>query len=64
MSCKGENILTDIDLEEMKKELNYKRARLRAVWEKMDSWTREYDKLLREIDVLVYKIKKYEESWI
>lgn len=62
MSCEGENILNSIDLEELKKKLNYKRARLRAVWEKMDAWTREYDKLLREIDVLVYEIKKWKND--
>ena len=38
--------------------LVYKRARLKAVWRNMDSRTREYDKLLREIDSLCYKIKK------
>lgn len=50
------------NLEELKELLKYKRARLRAVWEKMDSWTREYDKLLKEIDDLVCKIKKYVEN--
>lgn len=47
-------------LEEKKELLDYKRVRLKVVWEKMDSYTREYDRLLREIDKLCYEIKNEE----
>lgn len=49
-------------LEEYKELLKYKRARLRAVWDKMDSRTREYDKLLKEIDNIVCKINLIEKE--
>lgn len=49
-------------LEEYKEQLQYKKERLRAVWDKMDSRTREYDKLLKEIDDLVCKIKWIEKE--
>ena len=49
-------------LEEYKEQLQYKKERLKAVWDKMDSRTREYDKLLKEIDDLVCKIKWIEKE--
>lgn len=39
-------------------QLVIKRQRFIEVWKMMDYYTREYDKLLREIDSLCYKIKK------
>ena len=49
-------------LEEYKEQLQYKKERLKAVWVKMDSRTREYDKLLKEIDNLVCKINLIEKE--
>ena len=49
------------NLSKIKTELKIKRERLKKVWKKMDEYTREYDKLLSEIDVLEHKIKV--EEW-
>lgn len=49
------------DLKKLKTELKVKRERFKKVWKKMDEYTREYDKLLWEIDVLEHKIKV--EEW-
>ena len=49
------------DLKKLKTELKVKRERFKKVWKKMDEYTREYDKLLWDIDVLEHKIK-VEES--
>lgn len=53
--------LKQLPIEEIKKKLEYKRARIRAVWDKMDSRTKEYDKLLHDIDLICYVIQKHEE---
>ena len=42
-------------------QLVIKRQRFIEVWKMMDYYTREYDKLLREIDYLTNKIKKKHE---
>ena len=42
-------------------QLVIKRQRFIEVWKMMDYYTREYDKLLREIDYLTNKIKKKNE---
>ena len=46
-------------IESLKRKLEKKRERIKYVWRMMDQFTRDYDKLLREIDVLCYKIKKW-----
>ena len=51
------------DLSKIKTELKIKRERLKKVWKKMDEYTREYDKLLWEIDVLEKRIKVWEWTW-
>lgn len=50
------------DIEVLKHKLEQKRERLKAIWEKMDYITSYYDRLLKEIDDLVCKIKKHERE--
>lgn len=50
------------DIEVLKHKLEQKRERLKAIWEKMDYITSYYDRLLKEIDDLVCKIKKHERK--
>lgn len=50
------------DIEVLKRKLEQKRERLKAIWEKMDEITSYYDRLLKEIDDLVCKIKKHERK--
>ena len=45
----------------LKDDLKYKRKKLEEVWAKMDYYTREYDKLLWEVDVLEKKVKLEQE---
>ena len=52
----------DEDIEVLKHKLAQKRERLKAIWEKMDYITSYYDRLLKEIDDLVCKIKKHERE--
>lgn len=52
----------DEDIEVLKHKLEKKRERLKAIWEKMDEITSYYDRLLKEIDDLVCKIKKHERE--
>ena len=56
------NIVDYEDIKVLKHKLEQKRERLKAIWEKMDVITREYDRLLKEIDDLVCKIKKHERE--
>lgn len=48
------------DINELKRKLKYKRERLKAVWEKVDWWWREYDRLLREINQICDRIRELE----
>lgn len=48
------------DINELKRKLKYKRERLKAVWEKVDWWWREYDMLLREINQICDRIRELE----
>lgn len=50
------------DIEVLKHKLEQKKERLKAIWEKMDYITSYYDRLLKEIDDLVCKIKKHERE--
>ena len=47
------------DIEVLERMLKQKRERFKEVWELMDHYTRLYDKLMQEIDLLCYKIKKH-----
>lgn len=49
-------------IESIKRKLEKKRERIKYVWRMMDQFTRDYDKLLQEIDDLVCKIKKHERE--
>lgn len=48
------------DINELKRKLKYKRERLKAVWEKVDWWWREYDRLLIEINQICDRIRELE----
>lgn len=56
------NYKEDEDIGTLKRKLKQKRERLKAIWEKMDYITSYYDRLLKEIDDLVCKIKKHERE--
>lgn len=45
----------------LKDELKNKRKMLEDVWAKMDEYTRKYDRLLWEVDVLEKKVKLEQE---
>lgn len=51
------------DIEVLKRMLKQKRERFKEVWELMDHYTMLYDKLMQEIDLLCYKIKKYGKTY-
>jgi hypothetical protein len=47
------------NIEVLERMLKQKRERFKEVWELMDHYTMLYDKLMQEIDLLCYKIKKW-----
>ena len=51
------------NIEVLERMLKQKRERFKEVWELMDHYTMLYDKLMQEIDLLCYKIKKHEKTY-
>lgn len=52
------------NIEVLERMLKQKRERFKEVWELMDHYTMLYDKLMQEIDLLCYKIKKWKNDLI
>ena len=52
------------NIEVLERMLKQKRERFKEVWELMDHYTMLYDKLMQEIDLLCYKIKKWKNEMI
>ena len=50
------------NIEVLERMLKQKRERFKEVWELMDHYTMLYDKLMQEIDLLCYKIKKWKND--